>query len=120
MSPTIKRFSALTGLLGRVSLKLSISKNPSLRIAKMTKALLLMVGAGMARLYSVPYGILVFSCRFGLFYKLRLLLTKHATFKRESLAMRDADLFLLGSALRFAIICGNIYTSRPCIDILLL
>ena len=67
VSPTIKRFSALTGLLGRVSLKLSISKNPLLGIAKMTKALLSMVGAGMARLYPVPYGILVFSCRFGLF-----------------------------------------------------
>ena len=33
--------------------------------------------------------------------------------------MRDADLFPLGSALRFIIICGNIYTSRPYIDTLL-
>jgi len=67
VSPTIKRFSVLTGQLGRVSLKLSISKNPSLRIAKMTKAVLSMVGAGMDRLYLVSYGILVFSSRFGPF-----------------------------------------------------
>jgi hypothetical protein len=104
VSQTIKRFSVLTGQLGRVSLKLSISKNLSLHIAKMTKALLSMAGAGMARLYLVPYGILVFSCRFGSVFQLRLLLTKQAMFKRELLAMRDADVFLLGFALRLFII----------------
>lgn len=37
-------------------------------------------------------------------FKLRLLLTKQAMFKRELLAMRDADVFLLGFALRLFII----------------